>query len=74
MQFIINAILYGRTLDKYALLLDIRKNTAYTHNAALLVVRLTRVLPYKSALNSLLETRAKNLEKTQMSAHVCENL
>ena len=49
MQLIVNVILYGKTLVKSALLLDIRKNTAYTHNAALSVVRLTRVLSYKSA-------------------------
>ena len=49
MQFIVNVILHGKTRVKSALLLDIRKNTAYTHNAALSVVRLTRVLPYKSA-------------------------
>ena len=49
MQFIETLILYGKTLVDSALLLDIRKNTAYTHNAALWVVRLTRVLPYKSA-------------------------
>ena len=30
-------------------MVDIRKNMVYTHNAALSVVRLTRVLPYKIA-------------------------
>ena len=49
MQFIGTLILYGKTRVNSALLLDIRKNTVYTHNAALSVVRLTRVLPYKSA-------------------------
>ena len=48
MQFLVNVILYGKTLVKSALLLDIRKNTAYAHNAALSVVRLTSVLSYKS--------------------------
>ena len=49
MQFFETLILYGKKQVNSALLLDIRKNTAYTHNAALWVVRLTRVLPYKSA-------------------------
>ena len=44
MQFIVNVLLHGKTRVKSGLLLDIRKNTAYTHNAALSVVRLTRVL------------------------------
>ena len=48
-QFIETLILYGKTSVNSVRLLDIRKNTAYTHNAALSVVRLTRVLPYKSA-------------------------
>ena len=49
MQFIVNVILHGKTRVKSELLLDIRKSTAYTHNAALSVVRLSRVLPYISA-------------------------
>ena len=49
MQCIVNVILHDVTRVKSVPLLDILKSTVYTHNAALSVVRLTRVLPYISA-------------------------